>query len=137
MTALDKGKSTVPKIINTNAEPEWSGDDSEPEALLAEEGAASPDSGSTSHKKKKKKKSKVKKLLDALGGKNQIPQELVDRVLEKVKEENVPGSADLNTENVRQALQEMKIMDVVRGKAGIGGINKKAMGEHKVCFPAH
>ncbi|THU87253.1 N-myristoyl transferase [Dendrothele bispora CBS 962.96] len=72
------------------------------------------------------------KALNALTGKSdEIPQALVDRVLETVKAEGVEGSDQANEENVRLALEQMKIMDVVKGKAGIGGINKKDMGEHK------
>lgn len=132
MTVPDKEKSTDPEVTYTNAEPQLSGDDSEPEAPVAE-GGASHDSGSTH---KKKNKSKAKKVLNALSGKKEIPQEIVDRVLEKVKEDNVQTSVDLNAENVRKALKEMKVTDVVKGKASAGGYNKKAMGEHKVfLFP--
>ncbi|RDB20961.1 Glycylpeptide N-tetradecanoyltransferase [Hypsizygus marmoreus] len=91
---------------------------------------ASP-STSTHKKKKKKKKSKISKALDALHGKSEIPQEIVDQVLDKVKAEGAVGSTEANQENVREALEQLKIMDVVKGKAGIGGINKKDMGEHK------
>ncbi|ESK94543.1 peptide n-myristoyl transferase [Moniliophthora roreri MCA 2997] len=86
---------------------------------------------SSSSKKKKKKKSKALKVLNTLTGNKEIPQEVVDRVLETVKAEGGEGGALANEENVRQALEHMKIMDVVKGKAGIGGINKKQMGEHK------
>jgi len=47
------------------------------------------------------------------------------------RQEGSVGSADANEDNVRQALEQMKIMDVVKGKAGIGGHNKKDMGAHK------
>ncbi|KAF9535250.1 N-myristoyl transferase [Crepidotus variabilis] len=88
-------------------------------------------SGSTSNKKKKKKKkSKAKKIFDKLTG-NEIPQEIVDRVVEQVKKDGTVASEDINEENVREALEHMKIMDVVKGKAGIGGFNRKDMGEHK------
>jgi glycylpeptide N-tetradecanoyltransferase len=84
---------------------------------------------STSQKKKKKKKSKIAKLLGS--GKNEIPQEIVDRVLDQVKEESAVGSEEVTAENVRETLERLKIMDVARGKAGLGGSNKKDMGEHK------
>ncbi|KAG6918147.1 hypothetical protein DXG01_016336 [Tephrocybe rancida] len=93
--------------------------------------AADIASPSTSTQKKKKKKSKVSKALNALRGNSEIPQELVDHVLDSVRAEGAAGSADANQENVREALEKLKIMDVVKGKAGIGGINKKDMGEHK------
>ncbi|KAL0071326.1 glycylpeptide N-tetradecanoyltransferase [Marasmius tenuissimus] len=88
--------------------------------------------GSSSKKKKKKKRSKALKVLNSLTGKSdEIPQAVVDKVLETVKASGVEGSEQADEENVRQALEHMKIMDVVKGKAGIGGINKKQMGEHK------
>ncbi|KAG5653839.1 hypothetical protein H0H81_010112 [Sphagnurus paluster] len=90
---------------------------------------ASP--STSTHKKKKKKKSKVSKVLSALRGNTEIPQEFVDQVLDKVKADGAVGSGEANQENVREALEQLKIMDVVKGKAGIGGINKKDMGEHK------
>lgn len=87
-------------------------------------------------KKKKKKKSKAARALAALTGKPQVPQELVDRVLEQAKADGLPGvrTEDLTEETVRLALDELRIVDVVKGKAGLGGINKKDMGEHKACL---
>ncbi|KAJ3766611.1 N-myristoyl transferase [Lentinula raphanica] len=90
----------------------------------------SSSSKASSSKKKKKKKSKAAKALSALTGKS-IPQTLVDQVLDTVKAEGGEGSEQANAENVRQVLEHMKIMDVVKGKAGIGGMNRKDMGEHK------
>ncbi|KAL0581560.1 glycylpeptide N-tetradecanoyltransferase [Marasmius crinis-equi] len=87
---------------------------------------------SSSSKKKKKKRSKARKVLNSLTGKSdEIPEEVVEKVLETVKASGVEGSEQADADNVRQALEHMKIMDVVKGKAGIGGINKKQMGEHK------
>jgi len=37
----------------------------------------------------------------------------------------------LDEAQVRMALNNLKIMDVLRGKSGIGGKNRKEMGEHK------
>ncbi|KAG6868722.1 hypothetical protein C0993_011660 [Termitomyces sp. T159_Od127] len=91
-------------------------------------------SASTSSGKKKKKKSKASKALNALRGDSEISQRVVERVLDEVKAEGSTASAQANQENVREALEKLKIMDVVKGKAGIGGINKKDMGEHKVRF---
>lgn len=104
------------------------GSDSGREDVVDPEEAAAP---STSQKKKKKKKSKVSSALNALRGRNDIPQELVDQVLDKVKAEGSVGSEAANAETVRQALEQIKIMDVVKGKAGLGGLNRKDMGEHK------
>jgi len=131
MAVPDKGKAAEPRIIDATADPESSDHDSEGEELNAADDAAAT-STSTSQKKKKKKKSKAKKLLNAIRGNDEIPQEVVDRVLDKVKAEGSINSAELNADNVRLALEELKIMDVVRGKAGLGGYNKKDMGEHKV-----
>lgn len=85
---------------------------------------------STSSKKKKKKRNKALKALTSLRGGDSIPQDLVNAVLEKVKETGQAPEADEST--VRAALETMKIKDVIQGKAGIGGVNKKDTGGHKV-----
>ncbi|KAJ3565007.1 hypothetical protein NP233_g7915 [Leucocoprinus birnbaumii] len=106
--------------------------DSEDEAQNMNQVAGSSTGASTStSKKKKKKKSKVSKALGAITGKSDIPDELVNEVLDKVKAEGSVPEQDLTVENIREALKQLKIMDVVQGKAGLGGINKKDMGEHK------
>lgn len=83
---------------------------------------------STSQKKKKKKKKRF------LGGrKDEISQDLVDRVLDQVKGDGaIAGSENVNAENVRETLEQLKIMEVAKGKVGLGGLNKKDVGEHKV-----
>jgi len=86
-------------------------------------------------KKKKKKKSKAKKIIDALSS-NAVPQAVLEKVVEQVKENGAPGSENVDTEDVRQVLQQIKISDVLKGKAAIGGNNRKDVGEHKVCFSA-
>lgn len=91
-------------------------------------------SSSTSSSKKKKKKSKAFEALNVLRDDSKISQQLVDHILDEVKAEGSIASTQANQENVREALEKLKIMDVVKGKAGIGGINKKDMGEHKVRF---
>jgi hypothetical protein len=93
-------------------------------------------SGSTSNKKKKKKKSKAKRIIDALSSTNAVPQAVLEKVVEQVKEDGAPGSENIDTEDVRQVLQQIKIKDVLKGKAAIGGNNRKDVGEHKVCFSA-
>lgn len=128
----------VPAVVDPNERPESGDDDSDsdPEeqvTAVAEEGT-NIQSSSAAHKKKKKKKSKAKKILDSFSGKNEVPDEVVDQVLDKVKAGGGVAADEANAENIRQALQQLKIMDVARGKAGIGGLNKKDMGEHKVCF---
>jgi len=82
-------------------------------------------------KKKKKKKSKAARALAALRPQETIPQAIVDEVLHKVKTEDGPGARDINEAEVRKALELLKIGEVIKGKAGIGGKNRKEMGEHK------
>ena len=93
---------------------------------------AAPPSTSTS-KKKKKKKSKASRALAALRPQDVIPQSLVDQVVEKVKAEHGEGAPGTDEAHVRMALEQLKVGDVIKGKAGIGGKNRKEMGEHKVC----
>ncbi len=81
-------------------------------------------------KKNKKKKSKAAKLLNALKGQREVPQELVDTVMEKVREQE--GHADES--EVRAALEQLKIGGLIEGKAGLFGRGKKDMGDHKVRF---
>ena len=106
--------------------------DDEPDATAS----ALPEASSTSSsKKKKKKRSKALKALNVLrtGHKDGIPQRLVDAVLDKVREEGGEAAADADAASVRAALEHLKIKDVIQGKAGIGGANKKDAGNHKVC----
>ncbi|THH10777.1 hypothetical protein EW145_g1082 [Phellinidium pouzarii] len=95
-------------------------------------GVDTPGAGSSQQKKKKKKKSKAAKLLDAMKpGQKEIPQTLVDQVMQRVREEHVEGTPDTGEDHVRKALEQLKIMDVIKGKAGIAGRGKKDMGTHK------
>ncbi|KAF8911013.1 N-myristoyl transferase [Gymnopilus junonius] len=126
MSAPQKQKEKIPEIIDTTIDADVSdnesGSDVEEHDQFAVDGVTAPaPSTSTSQKKKKKKKSKAKKLLNAIRGKDEIPQAVVDQVLDKVKAEGGAAASEANAENVREALQQMKIMDVVKGKAGIGG----------------
>jgi|ERR1700722_9871526 glycylpeptide N-tetradecanoyltransferase len=93
---------------------------------------------STSKKKKRKNKSKAAKVLNALRGNKEIPEALVEQVLDRVKAEHGGDAPGVDAENVRKALDQMKVMDVIQGKSGFGGKNKKDMGEHKVLvsFPS-
>jgi glycylpeptide N-tetradecanoyltransferase len=131
MSSAQKQKAKAEQIIDAAQDEDSNSDaDSDLDELIDTEDIASP--STSQKKKKKKKKSRAAKALDALRGKQEIPQELVDHVLDKVQAENAVGSTEATQENVREALEQLKIMDVVKGKAGIGGINKKDMGEHKV-----
>ena len=118
-----KAKATeIVDVVNPVPE-EISNSDSEPE-IIQDDNTVS----STSQKKKKKKK---KKLFSR--GKNEVPQDLVDRVLDQVKGDGaVAGSENINAEDVRETLEQLKIMEVAKGKVGLGGVNKKDIGEHKV-----
>ncbi|KAG1891170.1 N-myristoyl transferase [Suillus subluteus] len=101
----------------------------EPEVDHEQDGAITPQASSS--KPKKKKKSKAAKVLNAVRGKNEIPQELISHVVDRVAAEHGPNTPATNEDNIRQALEQMKIMDVIKGKSGIAGRGKKAMGEHK------
>lgn len=94
-------------------------------------GSAELAQGSSS-KKKNKKKNKALKALNALRGKKEIPQQVVEQVLEKVKVAGGEDAAGADEDTVRAALEQLKIMDVAKGKSGLGGKNKKDTGGHKV-----
>ena len=127
--STSNGKARAVEIIDDPEHHSSGSEGSEDEqgvSTLAE--ASTP---STSSHKKKKKRSKALKALSTLkGGNNALPQDLVNAVLEKVKETGQAPGADEAT--VRAALEHMKIKDVAQGKAGIGGKNKKETGGHKV-----
>ena len=95
--------------------------------------------GAGSSKKSKKKKKKTKTSVFGTGSGNaplnaeDIPQELVDVVVAKVREEHGEGTPGTDEESVRQALAHMGIKDVVKGKAGVGGTEEKGLVEHRVC----
>lgn len=110
-------------------------DDQDGEDGLDTPGAGSSTSASASivSKKKKKKRSKAAKILSSLRpGKDAIPQTLVDQVMARVREEHGEHAPGTDEEQVRKALEELKIMDVIKGKAGVAGRGKKDMGAHKV-----
>ena len=91
-----------------------------------------PSAATSGKKNKKKKKSKAKSALNALRGKKEVPEGVVDVVLDKVKERGGEGAEHANAENVRMALEQIKIMDIMKGKVGLGHATKKDMGDHKV-----
>ncbi|KIK57706.1 hypothetical protein GYMLUDRAFT_75318 [Collybiopsis luxurians FD-317 M1] len=133
---MSDSKSKIEEIIDTtqNSDDQYESDDNkdaeEHDDAQGHQEPSSSTAPSSSSKKKKKKKSKAAKALNALTGKS-IPDALVEKVLETVQAQGGEASEQANAENVRQALEHLKIMDVVKGKAGPGGINKKDMGEHK------
>ncbi|KAG2054729.1 N-myristoyl transferase [Suillus hirtellus] len=124
-------KAQIQEIIDTTqvSDPEDKCSTPEPEADHEQDGAITPQASSS--KPKKKKKSKAAKVLNAMRGKNEIPQELISHVVDRVAAEHGSNTPAANEDNVRQALEQMKIMDVIKGKSGIAGRGKKAMGEHK------
>jgi glycylpeptide N-tetradecanoyltransferase len=94
---------------------------------------------SSSSKKKKKKKSKAARALASLtgSGADKIPQKLVDHVLEEAKAQHPEQAHQMNEDEVRRAMELLKVMDVFEGKSGLGGKNKKDVGEHKVPLLYH
>lgn len=131
-----------------------SGDDQDEDNLQ-------PDpTSSTSAKKGRRRKAKkvvgdaMNKLLSV--GKNdsqQVPQDLIDRVVDAVnadggviREEDAAGPSSstavvgekkpVTEEEVRKAMEILKVVDMLQGKTGLGGKNKKEMGEYKVWRPA-
>ncbi|KAJ8598041.1 N-myristoyl transferase [Rhizopogon salebrosus TDB-379] len=126
--------SSQRKIIDTTqaSDPEDRSPTPEPELdHTHDDGAASDKPQASSSKSKKKKKSKAAQVLNAVRGKNEIPQELVSHVVDRVVAEHGPNTAVSDEDNIRQVLEQMKIMDVIKGKSGVSGRGKKAMGEHK------
>lgn len=110
-------------------------------AAMDARGVASSSQGvDPARKKKKKRKSKASKALSAIVDKvsrgndegADVPEELVGEVLDRMKQENPEESRDLHSDEVRRTLAALKIMDVIEGKSGLGGKNRKDMGEHKV-----
>ncbi|KAL1722530.1 acyl-CoA N-acyltransferase [Schizophyllum commune] len=102
-------------------------EDAQPTASTSTDPAAA----TSGKKNKKKKKSKAKSALNALRGKKEVPEGVVDVVLDKVKERGGEGAEHANAENVRMALEQIKIMDIMKGKVGLGHATKKDMGDHK------
>ena len=84
---------------------------------------------SGSKKKKNKKKSKVSKMLQPSG---EVPQQLVNHVVQEVQAKHGAGAEGTDEASVRALLEQLKIYDVLKGKSGLGGKNRKDMGEHKV-----
>lgn len=120
---------------------ESSDDDPDHDEMQAGDGLDTPGAGSSSQskKRKKKKRSKAAKLLNSLKpGQKDIPQVLVDRMVDVVREKHGEDAPEADEEHVRKALESLKVMDLIKGKAGIAGQGKKDLGTHKVfnhCAP--
>lgn len=96
----------------------------------AEHPGHSPDaSQASSSKRKKKKKSKAARILDSL---NEIPHSLVNHVVSERKAEQDGGVASPDAEAVRQALNNLKLMDALKAKTSVTEHGKNTLGEHKV-----
>lgn len=124
--------STHAAAQDVNPEDNSSGSEVEPQLGAGDHDAAPGASQASSSKRKNKKRSKISKALNTLRG-NEIPQSIVNHVAEQVKAEQGTDSTPADPESIRMALEQLKIMDVLKGKTGIGGRGKKTMGEHKVC----
>ncbi|KZT56406.1 N-myristoyl transferase [Calocera cornea HHB12733] len=97
-----------------------------------EQPTASSSSAPASSSKKKKKKSKARAALSKMKAgisSVAIPQEMVDAVMEKVKEEDPQSQVD-QAEIIKQ-MKAMQIMDILAGKKALGARGKKDLGEHK------
>jgi len=90
-----------------------------------------PSMGASTSKKRKKK---VPKTPHALSGKSEIPEELVNELLDKVAADGSVPEEKLTIENITEALVRLKTMNIsfVQGKVVHGEPNKKDMGGHKV-----
>ena len=136
---MSSGKAKAADAVDHNSEltheddPDIDGSasGSEPELDDPSDGILPVASSSATSKKKKKKKSKAARALAALKG-DTVPQQIVDTVLKKVKEEHGEDTPGADAETVRQLLEQLKIKDVIQGKSGLGGLNKKDAGDHKV-----
>ena len=114
---------------------EGSGSGSElDEDANAEGGEAAGSAETTQGSSKNKNKSKAMKALDALRGKKEIPREVVEQVLENVKVAGGEDAAGADEATVRAALEQLKIMDMAKGKSSLGGKDKKDTGGHRVQF---
>ncbi|KAG6376461.1 N-myristoyl transferase [Boletus reticuloceps] len=88
----------------------------------------SPDAPqASSSKRKKKKKSKVGRALDLLRG-NAAPHPIVDHAVTAGQGDGVPPPA---TEAILQALNQLRLVDALKGKSSETGRAKHALGEHK------
>lgn len=79
----------------------------------------------SSSKRKKKKKSKASRIIDSLRG-NEIPDD------HAVTVDQSPRVASQEAEAVMQVLNQLKLMDALKGKASVTGRGKNPLGEHKV-----
>ncbi|KAI9570484.1 N-myristoyl transferase [Boletus coccyginus] len=118
----------VQEIIDTTHESDREGHSSASEAEHTGHIDNSPNAPqASSSKRKKKKKSKAGRILDSLRG-NEIPHSIVEQV---VADDQIAGVASADAEAVMQALNQLKIMDAIKGKSTSTGRGKHTLGEHK------
>ncbi|TFY67081.1 hypothetical protein EVG20_g4072 [Dentipellis fragilis] len=115
--ASDKAKAPErnPPVDHTDVNGSDTASEADIDALAS---AAGPSEAGSAHasgssKKKKKKRSKAAKILSTLKGN---------------EHGDVPGADE---ETIRQVLNQLKIQEVLQGKSGLGGKNKKDAGDHK------
>ena len=87
-----------------------------------------PSIGANTSKKRKKKVPKTP---------HEIPEELVNELLDKVAADDSVPEEKLTVENITEALVRLKTMNIsfVQSKVVHGEPNKKDMGGHKVIYP--
>jgi len=120
----DKAKGKQASVADASIDPEHPSEDESDGGSEGADEQTTPAPSSSSSKKKKKKRSKaISKLLKS----STTNDALVETVLEKVQAEH----ADADPELIRSALQQLNLKDVVAGKAGLGGKNRKETGDHK------
>lgn len=83
-----------------------------------------------------RKESKAAKVLTAVASKasgKKVPHEVVDMLSSRVKEVQ-PELDEIGPNEMRKLIGELKLKDMLDGRSGLGGKNKKDVGEHKVCL---
>ncbi|KAL9715236.1 glycylpeptide N-tetradecanoyltransferase [Leucoagaricus gongylophorus] len=126
MTFKDKAPESVSEVsLTRHIEDDEFRED---EARDLKKGAGSSMGTSTSKKKKK-----VSKTPHGLSGKSEIPEEIVNEVLDKVAADGTVPEEELTVENITEALIRLKTVNinVAQGKIVHGELNQKDMGGHK------
>jgi len=129
MTFKDKAPESVSEVsLTRHIEDDEFRED---EARDLKKGAG-PSMGTSTSKKKKK----VSKTPHGLSGKSEIPEEIVNEVLDKVAADGTVPEEELTVENITEALIRLKTVNinVAQGKIVHGELNQKDMGGHKVIY---
>ena len=134
LKAKEKVSESEPIDAGAHSDEGDSGSEGSADETVA--GSSTGQAPSTASKKKKKKRSKAAKALSALrpgGSKDEISDDVVNIVLDKVRAEGGEAAAVADPESVKKALEQLKLREFLQGKTGLGGKNKKETGGHKVC----